>query len=362
MSYRRSHIAGMGYELPGDVVYSDELEERLAPMYRALKLPLGTLEEMTGIRERRFWPVGTSLTRACASAVRAALADSGVPLRHIGALVYCGVHRENLEPATACHVAAALLADGLALDGRAALFDVSNACLGMVTGLLTVARQIELGEIEAGIVVACERSREIVEIAIARMNEEPTLDSFRLRFATLTGGSGAVAIVISNEEFASGRRRLVASAQRQAAAHHDICVWGFESRTGTPAPQAALGADALSARVEFMRTDAVAVLEHGLVLGRETWNDFLPQLGDRPPTKTICHQVGSKHREKILQAISIDPSLDFAAYPYLGNTGSVALPLAAALAQEQGFVGPGDRVAFLGIGSGLSCAMVAVDW
>ena len=53
---------------------------------------------------------------------------------------------------------------------------------------------------------------------------------------------------------------------------------------------------------------------------------------------------------------------DFSTYRYLGNMGTVSLPLTAALAEEREFLQPGDRVALLGIGSGLSCMMLGLEW
>ena len=46
----------------------------------------------------------------------------------------------------------------------------------------------------------------------------------------------------------------------------------------------------------------------------------------------------------------------------LGNTGSAALPSALALAAEQGALRSGQKAALLGIGSGLNCLMLAVEW
>ena len=54
------------------------------------------------------------------------------------------------------------------------------------------------------------------------------------------------------------------------------------------------------------------------------------------------------HRETILKALDIPESKDFATYPFLGNTGTVALPITAALAEDREFLEPGDRVGFLG--------------
>jgi 3-oxoacyl-[acyl-carrier-protein] synthase-3 len=53
---------------------------------------------------------------------------------------------------------------------------------------------------------------------------------------------------------------------------------------------------------------------------------------------------------------------DFSTYETLGNIGPVSLPLTAAMADEQGFLCAGDRVGFLGIGTGLNCFMMGLEW
>ena len=62
------------------------------------------------------------------------------------------------------------------------------------------------------------------------------------------------------------------------------------------------------------------------------------------------------------ELFELDPAKDFPTVESLGNVGSVSLPLSFALALERGFVEPGQRVALLGIGSGLQCAMLGVEW
>ena len=47
---------------------------------------------------------------------------------------------------------------------------------------------------------------------------------------------------------------------------------------------------------------------------------------------------------------------------FLGNMGTVSLPITAAIAKERDFLLPGDIVGFLGIGSGLNCLMLAIQW
>ena len=67
----------------------------------------------------------------------------------------------------------------------------------------------------------------------------------------------------------------------------------------------------------------------------------------------VCHQVGAGHREAILRTLGIPAEKDFSTFPYLGNMGTVSLPMTAALAEEREFLNPGNRVGWLGIGSGL---------
>jgi 3-oxoacyl-[acyl-carrier-protein] synthase-3 len=114
----------------------------------------------------------------------------------------------------------------------------------------------------------------------------------------------------------------------------------------------------------LMQTDAEGLLEAGIATGSETFAQFLAEVGwDRDQIdRTICHQVGSVHRRRMLAALGLDAARDFATFDFLGNTGSVALPMTLALAVEQGLLGAGDQVAMLGIGSGINSLMIGLEW
>ena len=64
----------------------------------------------------------------------------------------------------------------------------------------------------------------------------------------------------------------------------------------------------------------------------------------------------------MLASMDLDPDKDFATLQWLGNTGSVALPITTAIAAEQGHFKANDKVGLLGIGSGINCLMLAIDW
>lgn len=356
MKYSRVQIDTIGYHLAPEVVSSEELEERLSPLYSRLGIKAGQLETMTGIRERRFWPKDFTVTQGASLAAQDALARSGIPLAEMEVLIYAGVCREHFEPATACHVAADLREKGHALHPDLALFDVSNACLGVLNGMLDLANRIELGQIRAGMVVSCESAREIIDITTQAMLEAGDVERFRTGIATMTGGSGAVAVILSDGSLTDEEgHKLLGATIKSAPQHHWLCRWGV-----TPNSETGISGGAQ----EFMHTDSVAVLKHGVALGKETWRAFTEDLQWSQETidRVISHQVGSGHREHILEALGIPQSKDFVAYEYLGNTGTVALPLAAALADERGFLEKGQQVGFLGIGSGLGCMMLGLKW
>jgi 3-oxoacyl-[acyl-carrier-protein] synthase III len=356
VKYQRVTIDSVAYELAPDVVTSEEIEERLAPLYKVLKLTPGQLEALTGINERRYWPAGFSVAEGAAQAAAKLLNTSPVPPEAIEALIYGGVCREYFEPATACHVASALGREGLTLHPRATIQDIGNACLGVMSGMLDVANRIELGQIRAGLVVSCESSRDIVDIVIDEMLQDPRMDTFKDGLATLTGGSGAVAVLLTDGSFNQQRGHRLLGGTTGADPQFDrLCRWGM-TRDGERTVQ--------NRYRQFMQTDAAAVLEHGVELGARTWDAFLGEMDwtVEQVDRVVCHQVGSMHRSMILQRMGIPEEKDFVAYDFLGNTGTVALPLALALAQERGFVSAGDNLGLLGIGSGLNCVMLGVKW
>lgn len=346
MLYSKVCIDAFGYELAPVVISSDDLEQRLEPLYRKLRFQKGQLEALTGIRERRFWDQGFKMHEGAVLAGLKALENSNINRSDIGMLVYAGVCRDNLEPATACAVS-----DGLGLSPDTQVYDISNACLGVLNGIIHVANAIELGQIKAGLIVSCESARQIIDVQINRLLETMDMEVFKKTVATLTGGSGAVAVLMTDKTRTVQGHRLLGGIARSAAQHHGLCWWGPDTGIPASAPQ-------------VMETDSVAVLQNGVILGIETFKAFKKELAldQNQPDKIICHQVGASHQDNILDSIRIPKEKDFTTFQYLGNMGTVSLPITAAIASEREFLLPGDMVGFLGIGSGLNCLMLGFQW
>ena len=349
MKYSKVYIEAFGYELAPNVVTTDDLEKKLKPFYDATNINSGQLTALTGIKERRFWDVDHSISNEAAKAGQKAINDSGISSDQIDSLVFCGVCREGFEPATSCAIA-----DNLNISKSAHVYDVSNACLGVITGMIQVANEIELGNIKAGLIVSCETSRQIVDSTIDEINNNKSLSFFKKAVATMTGGSGAVAVLLTDGSFSKNNalHKITGTTIKNSIQHHDLCSWGF-LENGMP----------VNSKI-VMRTKAEKVLEHGTKLVVETFNIFLKEHNLSPDNidKFIGHQVGAIHHQSFYKALGIDIKKDFPTYPFLGNIGTVSLPITAAIADERDFLRSGDIVCFIGVGSGLNCLIMGIEW
>ena len=348
MRYQNVCLESLGYSLPDEILTSEEIEQQLAPLYERLKLPQGRLELMSGIRQRRLWPRGMRPSEQSVVSGRRAIEAAGIDSKEIGALVHGSVCRDYLEPATACSVH-----DRLDLSEDCLVYDVSNACLGMLNGLMQVANMIELGQIRAGLVVGTEDCRQLLESTIDELNRDTSLtrQSVKPAFASLTIGSASAAILLVHRDISKSGNRLDSVVARAHTHHHGLCQGGHEASDA--------GGSAI-----LMQTDSERLLQEGIATGAATFEKFLydAQLSRDDLDKTICHQVGGAHRKLMLESLGLSPERDYSTFPWLGNTGSAALPVTLALAAESGFVASGDRVALLGIGSGINCLMASAAW
>ena len=382
MQYQNVCLEAIACTLPGEIVTSEEIEARLDPLYRRLRLPEGRLELMTGIVERRFWPPGRLPSEKSVETAEKAIRIAGIEKRHVGALVHGSVCRDFLEPATACGVH-----HRLGLPSSCAVYDVSNACLGLLNGVVQVANMIELGQIRAGVVVGTESSRGLVETTIRQLNADTSLSrsDIKLAVASLTIGSGSAAIVLCDRELSRTGNRLLGGVMRSVSEHCALCQGGQGERPSDSLPSPGtdrrlVGRDGSEnnlpspfgrgaggeggAAAPLMRTDSEALMREGVAAAKDAFADFLQEMQWDPSDihKTFCHQVGRAHHKLLFETLGLNLRIDFSTLAFLGNTGSVALPMTAAMGIEKGHLHKDDRVALLGIGSGINVIMLGVDW
>ena len=260
MQFRNVSLASIGYIVPEIEVTSDWIEEELKDAYDRLKLPSGRLEGMSGIRSRRIWKDGTRISDCSAESCSLAIDGAAIPRDSIGSLIHGSVCREFLEPATACRV------HHLAgLPSNCWVYDVSNACLGLLNGAVQIAQLIESGLIKAGIVVGTEDSRGLLKATLDHLKRDVNLtrQSIKPAFASLTIGSGSCALLLVNtswyqEQFGKRGSRFLGAVAVARTEHHGLC----QSDTD----------QAGSGMLPTMNTDSEMLLEAGLSTGHEAFN------------------------------------------------------------------------------------------
>ncbi|MCP4173748.1 MAG: 3-oxoacyl-ACP synthase III [Fuerstiella sp.] len=347
MRYKNVCVEAVVHRLPPDVVTSDDIERQLAPVYERLNLPFGRLQLMTGIQERRFFDRGTLPGQVSVQAANDAVEASGVPREKFGALIHGSVCRDQMEPATAAGVHA-----GAGLPDDSLVMDVSNACLGLLNGMLVVADLIELGRISAGVIVGTETGRGLVEGTIDSLLKDKTLTrkSIKSAFASLTIGSGSAAIVLCHSSLSQTAHNLVGGAFLSDTSRHDLCAGG-------------VAADIHGDSRPRMETDSEGLLRAGIALAERTWKKMKHEVSwtNDDVDRVFTHQVGKQHRALLLEKLQLAPHLDFPTVERFGNTGAAALPMALAMGLEQNPPAAGTKLAMLGIGSGLNSVMLGIE-
>lgn len=352
MLFQNVSLISVGYVLPPLVVTSSDIETRLEPIYSRLKLPQGRLEGMSGIRERRLWEPKTRISDMSAKSCQRALEAAGLPASDVNCLIHASVCREFLEPATACRVHHLV-----GMPENAWVYDVSNACLGVMNGAVQIAQLVECGAIQAGLVVGTEDCRGLLEATLHQLLHDPNLtrQSIKPAFASLTIGSGSCAWLLGDSRvFGTGNNQLGAPVRGAVAVartqHHALC----QSDTDT----------AGSSMQPIMNTDSELLLEAGVATGSAAFDLLLKELDWKRDeiNSTVCHQVGSAHRKRMLETLQMPVEKDFSTFEVLGNTGSVALPTALATGLQKHYFQPGTKTALLGIGSGLNSIMMGLEF
>jgi 3-oxoacyl-[acyl-carrier-protein] synthase III len=346
MLFENVCIEGLGYHLPETRITSDELERRLAPLYERLKLPSGRLELMSGIEERRFWDEGTYPSEVAAIAGKKAIENSGVDAKEIGCLISASVCRDFLEPSTA-----SVVHHHLGLPEESFVFDVSNACLGVLNGMCIVANMIDQGTIKAGLIVSGENGGPLVNNTIENLlaRSDITRNTIKSSFASLTIGSAAVGVLLTHKDISQKKHRLLGGVSIAETKFNHLCRGNVDA-----------GAQA----APLMETDSEKLMLEGCRLAGRTWNRTREVLGwkNENVNRVFCHQVGKGHRKLMYENVGLDIEKDFSTLEFLGNTGSASLPVTLAMGAEKGVLEKGDKAALLGIGSGLNCLMMGVEW
>lgn len=341
---KKAYLEEFAHHEAPNVMTSEWIEDQLSETMKLLGIPKGSLEGLTGIKKRRFWDHDTIYYDMATEAAKKVIEKAGIDIKDIDCIINTSVCRDYIEPSQAC-----LVHGDLGLSPYCNNFDISNACLGFVNGIDMANNMIRAGTIEKyALIVTSEGSIQAMENTIKKLQQpDVTMDDYKDNFATLTIGSGAVAMLIAAEEVANSNHVINGSVNvcDTANDNNKLCM----------------------ARPDHseMYADPQKLMIEGLKLAVKTWakaSDKLPNWSDETIQHYIPHQTSSRQMEAFADSCGLTLEKFHVILHKLGNMISAALPMTLVDASESGKLKSGDHVAIMGIGSGLNCAMMSVTW
>ncbi len=319
-------------------ITSAEIQQRLAPTMQRLGVQHDLLEAVAGIKERRFWDEGFEPSDAATLAGQAVLDATGIDPGKIGVLLNTSVCRDYIEPSTACFVHA-----NLKLADTCSNMDIGNACLAFFNGMEIVGNMIERGQIDYGLIVDGESARFLTESTIARLQQPSTdMKTFRQEFASLTTGSGAVAMLLGRSDLTPDGHRFKGTVSLADTAHNRLCL----------------------GQVDRGWTDTKGMLLSGIELSSRTWAKAQQELGftEADVDHYCLHQVSQVHAYQLASNLGVDIEKALLIVSEFGNIGPASVPIVLSMASDLGRIKSGERVVLAGIGSGINCMVGEVIW
>lgn len=332
-----SRIAGVGVEHPSERVASRELlqEARIKENFGISDM---YLERLTGITERRRAAAHVRPSDLAAAAARQALDRAGLHARDVGFIVYTGITRDHcIEPSTA-HVVQRKVG---AVNAHA--FDVSNACLGFMNGVLAVDSFLA-GGARYGLVVTGEKGSMYAQNAIEQLKSTSDPGLFPELLASLTLGDVGAAFLL-------GRKQ-----------HPDHGFAGFDfASDGNHAGLCWCGD---SQSFDAVHTDMPNLLRESTDLGVTVYKRLIRTLKwtNDELRWYIPHQIG-KISFKIHNRVTGVPASKMPnSYAQYGNLITGNIPVCVDGIQSEQGLEEGDRVWLAGAGSGVCAGHAGLVW
>ena len=301
-------LLATGGALPGRTVTNDDLS-------RMVDTSDDWITTRTGIRTRHWCTEGESAATLAIAAAKQALARSGLAPADIACCICATLSAPDATPSVACQVQAAL-----GLPETCPALDINAACSGFLYGT-AVARGLlaTLGG-QYALVIGCE--------ALSRLMDPAD------RSTCVLFGDGAGAAIF--ELAADPTPFAVMLGARGDAAIHA----GGPSRAGS-APITMDGRAVFRFAVDALPKCLHAVLdETQLTLDDLSW--------------VVCHQANSRIIDHCVKALQTDPAKFYKNMDRHGNTSAASIPVALNELAESGQLQPGQLLACIGFGGGLT--------
>lgn len=293
------------------------------------------ISQRTGIRSRRIAEAGTPASVLGIEAAREALTAGGTDPGDIDLVICASVSPDQLMPATAARIAAAVGA------GNAGAYDVLAGCTGFIYALGAAASSVAAGLAERVLVVGAEVISSILD--------------WEDRSTCVLFGDGAGAAIVAP---AIGRGRLLGFDLGNDGTGADLLE--------VPAGGSRLPASAqtVQQRLHFLRMNGREVYRFATRVVPESAQRILAEAGRSVDDVDLFvpHQANQRIIDVAAEKLGIPEDRVLSSLAEYGNTSCASIPISLAHALEQDRLHDGDLVLLTGFGAGLSWGSCLLEW
>jgi 3-oxoacyl-[acyl-carrier-protein] synthase III len=320
----RSQVAGCGGYLPERIVTNSELASRLDTSDEWIR-------QRTGIGERRVAAPGELTSDLAYRAASRALDSAGMKGSDLDLLVVATATPDNTFPATAAKVQARL---GMT---RGAAFDVQAVCAGFIFALAVADNALRLGQARTALVIGAETFSRILD--------------WEDRGTCVLFGDGAGALVLKAVPASSpGSRFVLSNHLHSDGRQYDILyVDGGPSSTGSSGYLRMEGREVFRQAVQRLSEVVDEALRSNNLAATDI--DWL-----------VPHQANSRIIDAMGRKLGLSAEKIVMTIERHANTSAASIPLALAVAVDDGRIRPGDLVLMEALGGGLSWGASLVRW
>ncbi len=324
---RYAHIVGWGMEVPSQVLTNSDLEAIVDTNDE-------WITTRTGIKERRIAEQRETTTSLATRAAQKALDVADMLPSAIDLIIVATATPEYIFPSTA-----SMVQDYLGATNAGA-FDLSAACSGFVYALDMAASKIRTGEIDTAVVIGAETLSRVVDWAD--------------RGTCILFGDGAGAVVLQGSDIPGG---ILSSVLRSDGSGWDMLTLPTVSSRDTYLQDG-------KHEMHRIYMDGKGVFRFATRIIGDSIKAALEQVGLTPDdlTLVIPHQANQRIIEYAAKSLKIPEERVYSNIARYGNTSAASIPLALAEVAERELIKPGDILAFVGFGGGLSWAAMIVEW
>lgn len=323
-------ILSSGVYFPAQVVKSDDLfiEIRSESQYG---IPTNFMSKRIGIEERRMADDSAKPSDLAIPAAQQAI-DSCESLNAdtIDMIVFCGIERDQPEPATSHTIQNAL---GLSASH---VFDVASACFGFIHGMELASNYIRLGMVDKALVVTGEVPTRILRCVVDELKAGVQLERAKLLIGALTVGDAGGAVILGASPDC-GQSGFEAFKNVTDSSHINKCIykWGH---SGVPEGQMEMAG--INQAICKMHESLISDTLDSLMLTEFDW--------------VLIHQTGAYPFEQLAKLRGVHRDRIIKTYNRFGNITSATFPANFNLLQKSARIQPGDTIGGLFAGSGLS--------